>query len=92
MTDAAAIDGMEYYAARVEKLPFKDNEFDTVVCTHVLEHVLDFRSSLQELRRIAAKRLIVVVPREREYKYSFNPHFNFFPYKHSFFAGCLPNS
>lgn len=88
--DASAIEGMEYVAARIEDLPFKDNEFDTVVCTHVLEHVLDFRASLAELRRVAAKRVIIVVPREREYKYSFNPHFNFFAYKHSFLRAAFP--
>lgn len=88
--DASRLDGIEYCAARIEDLPFKDGEFDTVVCTHVLEHVLDFRSCLAELRRIAAKRLIVVVPREREYRYSFNPHFNFFPYRHSFLRAAHP--
>lgn len=88
--DAARIEGVEYHAARIEKLPFADGEFDTVVCTHVLEHVLDFRASLAELRRVARKRLIVVVPREREYRYSFNPHFNFFPYRHSFLRAAFP--
>jgi SAM-dependent methyltransferase len=88
--DASKLSGIEYFAARIENLPFKDNEFDTVVCTHVLEHVLDFRKSLAELRRVAAKRVIIVVPREREYKYSFNPHFNFFPYKHSFLRAAFP--
>lgn len=88
--DAAAIDGFEYHAARIEALPFEDGEFDTVICTHVLEHVLDLRTSLSELRRVAAKRVIVVVPREREYRYSFNPHFNFFPYKHSFLRAAWP--
>jgi SAM-dependent methyltransferase len=88
--DAARLDGIEYHAARIEKLPFKDDAFDTVICTHVLEHVLDFRASLAELRRIAGKRLIIVVPREREYRYSFNPHFNFFPYKHSFLRAAFP--
>ncbi|WP_053998209.1 class I SAM-dependent methyltransferase [Ahrensia marina] len=88
--DASKLSGIEYFAARIENLPFKDNEFDTVVCTHVLEHVLDFRKSLTELRRVAAKRVIIVVPREREYKYSFNPHFNFFPYKQSFLRAAFP--
>lgn len=88
--DAARLGGVEYHAARVEDLPFADGEFDTVVCTHVLEHVLDLRASLSELRRVAARRLIIVVPREREYRYSFNPHFNFFPYRHSFLRAVFP--
>ena len=45
---------------------------------------------LAELRRIARKRVIIVVPREREYRYTFNPHFNFFPYPHSFLRAVHP--
>lgn len=88
--DAAALPGVEYVAAKIEALPFADGEFDTVVCTHVIEHVLDYRQAIAELRRIARRRLIVVVPREREYRYTFNPHFNFFPYVHSFLRAMHP--
>jgi SAM-dependent methyltransferase len=88
--DAAAVDGVDYVAARIEDLPFEDNAFDTVICTHVIEHVLEYRQAIAELRRIARKRLIIVVPREREYRYSFNPHFNFFPYTHSFLRAAHP--
>lgn len=88
--DAAKLDGIEYVAARIETLPFPDRAFDTVICTHVIEHLLDYRKAIEELRRVAARRLIVVVPREREYRYSFNPHFNFFPYTHSFLRAMHP--
>ena len=88
--DAAALPGIEYVAARIEELPFADGEFDTVVCTHVIEHLLDYRRAIAELRRIARRRLIIVVPREREYRYTFNPHFNFFPYTHSFLRAVHP--
>lgn len=88
--DAAKIFGVEYVAAIAENLPFADGEFDTVICTHVIEHLLDYRKAISELRRIAKKRLIIVVPREREYRYSFNPHFNFFPYTHSFLRAVHP--
>lgn len=88
--DANALDGIEYEAAKIENLPFEDNEFDTVICTHVIEHVLDYRRAIAELRRIAKHRLIIIVPREREYRYTFNPHFNFFPYTHSFLRAMQP--
>lgn len=88
--DADALDGIEYKAAKIESLPFEDNEFDTVICTHVIEHVLDYRAAIAELRRIARKRLIIIVPREREYRYTFNPHFNFFPYTHAFLRAMQP--
>ena len=89
--DADALPGIEYVAARIEDLPFEDGAFDTVVCTHVIEHVLDYRRSIAELRRVARKRVIIVVPREREYRYTFNPHFNFFPYTHSFLRAVHPS-
>jgi SAM-dependent methyltransferase len=79
-----------YVPALIEALPFPDRAFDTVVCTHVIEHILDYRRAIAELRRIAARRLIVVVPREREALYTFNPHFNFFPYAHSFLRAMHP--
>jgi len=88
--DADALDGIEYEASKIESLPFKDGEFDTVICTHVIEHVLDYRAAIAELRRITKKRLIIIVPREREYRYTFNPHFNFFPYTHSFLRAMQP--
>lgn len=71
-------------------MPFADRAFDTVICTHVLEHILDIRAALMELRRIARRRLILVVPREREFEYTFNPHFHFFPYPHSFLRVLFP--
>ena len=74
----------------IEKLPFADKAFDTVVCTHTLEHIVQFDRALAELRRISRKRLMVVVPCEREYKYAFNLHVNFFPYKHSFLNRLAP--
>lgn len=83
-------DGLEFFDGRAERLPFLDNEFDTVICTHVIEHILDNRAAIAELRRVAAKRLIIVVPKEREAIYSFNPHFHFFPYPHSFLRSVIP--
>lgn len=65
-------------------LPFPDKSFDTVLCTHTLEHILDIDGAVADLRRLARRRLILVVPRERESKYPLNLHVHFFPYPHSF--------
>ena len=81
---------IEFVSGWVENLPFPDNSFDTVICTHVIEHILDYRDAIAELRRIARRRLIIVVPRERESLYAFNPHFNFFPSSHSFLRAMIP--
>lgn len=77
---------VEFFEADIEKLPFPDGEFETVVCTHTLEHARDLIASITELRRVASRRLIVVVPKERPYRYTFNAHLHFFPYRHSFQA------
>lgn len=81
---------IEFVEHDIHALPFRDNEFDTVVCTHTLEHVVAIGRVMDELRRVARRKLIVVVPRERECKYSFNPHFHYFPYEHSFLKTILP--
>lgn len=81
---------IRFVKGHIERLPFEDHAFDTVTCTHVLEHILEFRTALAELRRVARKRLIVVVPQEREYRFTFNPHLHFFPYPHSFLRHLTP--
>lgn len=48
----------------VERLPFPDESFDKILCSHVLEHVLDDRAVLGEVRRLLAPdgRAILAVP------------------------------
>lgn len=75
-----ALPGVKFYETRLENLPFKDKEFETVICAHTLEHVQDMYSAISELRRVTAKRLIVIAPKQRPYKYTFDLHVNFFPY------------
>ena len=36
-----------------KKLPFKDNEFDFVIASHVIEHVEDFQFFIKEIERIS---------------------------------------
>jgi SAM-dependent methyltransferase len=70
---------VQFQEANVESLPFADGEFDTVICSHTLEHVRNLPLAIRELRRIGRK-LIIVVPRQRPYLYTFDLHLNFFPY------------
>ena len=46
------------------KLPFTDNEFDSILCTEVLEHVNDVEESLDELYRVLKPggKLLVTTP------------------------------
>jgi SAM-dependent methyltransferase len=64
--------------ANVEKLPFKDNSFDVTLCLHVLEHLRDLYNTIFELKRVTKRRLIVIVPRQRYYRYTADYHLNFF--------------
>jgi len=75
-----------YCEGNVEELPFRDGAFDTVVSTHTLEHVQHLAEALTELRRVSARRIVIVVPRQRPYRVTFNPHIHFFPYKFSLLA------
>ncbi len=77
---AAAHPAIRFQQANIEALPFADREFDTVVCTHTLEHVQHLAQAVHELRRVCARRLIIVVPRQRPYRYTFDLHLHFFPY------------
>lgn len=62
----------------MEQIPFEDDAFDTVVTTHTLEHVRDLKASVAELKRIARKRIIVIVPKETYSTRSDNYHTQFF--------------
>ncbi len=82
-TDIAPAAGAGKYfavAADIESLPFAARSFDTVISTHTLEHVLNAGVALAELRRLARRRLILVVPRQRPYRFTFDLHLNYFPY------------
>jgi ubiquinone/menaquinone biosynthesis C-methylase UbiE len=81
---------VDFHSADIERLPFADRQFDTVICTHVLEHVLNIGRTIAELRRVTGRRLLVIVPLEREYRFTFNPHVHFFPYPHSFLRHIAP--
>lgn len=72
-----------FLTAEITNIPFADNTFDTVVCTHTLEHIRDIPKALSEVRRVCKKRLIIVVPCQREYRYSFDLHIHFFPYTYN---------
>lgn len=48
----------------IYKLPYKDNSFDLVVCTEVLEHLDNPRKAYKELIRVSKKYILLSVPNE----------------------------
>ncbi len=71
--------GLSFVQGDIESLPFSENEFDVVICNHTLEHIIDVAKAVEELKRIAKKKIIITVPCQRYYKYTFDLHINFFP-------------
>lgn len=71
-----------FCTADVTRLDFADHSFDTVICAHTLEHVRDIEQALAEIRRVCRRRLIIVLPCQREYLYTFDLHVHFFTYEH----------
>ncbi|MGA2669504.1 MAG: class I SAM-dependent methyltransferase [Ignavibacteria bacterium] len=68
----------KYFQGNIENLPFYDKEYDVVICTHTLEHILNLNSAVSELKRIAKKQIIIVVPCQRFFYYTLDTHVNFF--------------
>lgn len=48
----------------IDKLPYKDNAFDLVLCTEVLEHMDNPEKALKELVRVSKKYVLLSVPNE----------------------------
>ena len=48
----------------IYELPYRDNEFDLVLCTEVLEHLEEPEKALKELVRVSRKYLVISVPNE----------------------------
>jgi ubiquinone/menaquinone biosynthesis C-methylase UbiE len=68
----------------IRHIPYEDKSFDVVVSAHTLEHIIRIQDAIAELRRVTKHKLIIIVPCQREYKYTFDTHIHFFPYKESF--------
>jgi len=75
---------VNFIEADILHIPFKDKYFDVVVSAHTLEHIIRIQDAISELRRVTKNTLIIIVPCQREYKYTLDTHVHFFPYPESF--------
>lgn len=46
----------------IEHLPFRDGEFETVLCSHTIEHVEDPERFFEELQRVGGEVTLVIPP------------------------------
>jgi len=55
---------LDEHRGEIDKMPYRDGEFDVVVCMEVLEHLPEeiFRPAISELRRICGGQLLMTVP------------------------------
>lgn len=61
----------------IESIPFPDKFFETTMCLHTLEHVRNCSLAINELKRVTSRRLIIIVPKQRFFKYTADYHLNF---------------
>ena len=67
--DLYPLPGVDVVTDITKELPFQDDEFDEIITEHVLEHVVDLNSLLQELHRITRAGGVIKI---------FVPHFSTF--------------
>ena len=63
---AEDIFNVESKSSDIQKLPFKNNEFDVVLCSATLEHVANWEKAVNELLRIAKNAVVITVPHETQ--------------------------
>lgn len=63
------------------KFPFDDHSFDYVICSHVLEHVVNVEFFLNELFRVAKRGYLEYPLITYDYLYNFEVHLNFLKFK-----------
>ncbi|MEX0602449.1 MAG: class I SAM-dependent methyltransferase, partial [Bacteroidota bacterium] len=61
-----------------EKLPFSDKSFDYITCCHTFEHVKDVARAVKQFKRVARKKIVILVPKQKFRLYMENYHVNFF--------------
>jgi 2-polyprenyl-3-methyl-5-hydroxy-6-metoxy-1,4-benzoquinol methylase len=80
--EKVASEGLSSYintsVENIEYLSFEDKSFDTIICLHTLEHVRFLNKAIDELKRVAKKRIIIIVPKQKFSRYTADYHLNFF--------------
>ena len=71
------------------QLPFPDDVFDIVHCSHVLEHLIDPFNFLKELKRVSRRTVVLKVPNAPYYKHFSQSKEHIFGWNQSNFKNLL---
>ena len=61
-----------------EQIPLPDRSFDVTVISMVLEHVRRLTATFLELQRVTRGKVLIVTPKQRFYRITFDYHLHFF--------------
>jgi len=62
-----------YYFGDADRLPFKDNFFDSIVCSSILEHLPDIEPCIREIGRVLKKGgKLLIYTNNSKYKYTWH--------------------
>jgi len=68
----------QYLQGTVEHIPLPDKSVDVIVLAHVIEHVPSLTKAFLELERVARDRVLIVTPKQRFFRWTFDYHLHFF--------------
>ena len=81
MYDEVKLTKGNYVKGNIERLPFPDKSFDIVTCHHTIEHLINPKPAIEELKRVAKNQVMIVTPCQKYYYYTMDMHINFYPIK-----------
>lgn len=61
--DTIKVDSANKFKIEFDELPFKENQFDTIILGDVIEHVQDLNSFWSKVKNITSSKILVSVPR-----------------------------
>lgn len=79
LLDIHQIEGEDdYVRGVVEDIPLLDKSVDVVVLAHVIEHARSLTRAFLQLERVSRDRVLIVTPKQRFYRWTFDYHLHFF--------------
>jgi|SRR5579862_242007 len=67
-----------YLIGTVESIPLPSKSVDVTVLTHVIEHTRSLTRAFLEMERVTRDKVLIVTPRQRFYRVTFDYHLHFF--------------